>query len=265
MQAGLRGIITSPRQFLRDVTSLAPSPWFDPFHLFGAMSSDQTVNAICSAHKLPLLPPDIPGGVSGIVTGYHPDEDAKLDAYVRLMEHVSRRLGIARTRDGRMGLAGLTNARVIRAAMPHPIAIMEFEAGVVEHSIELLIEHGETELRAWLRQRYDLTTPEVQSVLAMCRRQARDSSGIDDYMDLLALDAMRLDRISQKQQANEDYRGAVQTIRDKARLVLQARTGAKSDDDEDFGSIVDAEVAREQKKKLPAPPSDGMLDDDISS
>jgi len=262
VQAALRGILTEPRQLLRDVTNNTPSPWFEPFHFYGAMGSDQMVNSICTEQQLPLLPPDIPAGHRGdAIQTYNPDDDRALDAYVRMTEHITRRLGIARTREGRNGLAGLTNPRLIRAAMPHPIAIMEFEAGLVERTLETLIELGESEARAELRQEYDLTAPEVQSVTAMCRRFARDASGIDDYMDLLAMDAMRLDRIAQKQQKQEDYRGAVQTIRDKARLVLQARQGTKTGDDDDFGSIVDAEVAREQKKLPRKPDLGGMLED----
>lgn len=266
VQAALRGVLAEPRQMLRDVTNNTPSPWFEPFHLYGAMGSDRTINTICTAQQLPLLPPDIPAGhrEGTAIQTYNPDDDRALDAYVRMIEHITRRLGIARTREGRNGLAGLTNPRVIRAAMPHPIAIMEFEAALVEKTVETLIEFGEsgpTGVRAELRREYDLTTPEVQSVLAMCRRYARDASGIDDYMDLLAMDAMRLDWISQKQQSQEDYRGAVQTIRDKARLVLQARQGSSTGEDDDFGSIVDAEVAREQKKIAPKPDPGGMLED----
>ena len=262
VQAALRGVLSHPRQFIGDGMAMA---WFEPFHFFGAVSGDVTVRHICQAHQLPLLPPDVPAAhVNGVVAkSYDPDQDEALCAYVRLIEHISRRLGIARTRDGRMGLAGLTNPRMIRAAMPLPSEIIDHERRIVNGALDKLLEENVAEMRSWLRLEHELTDVEIETLTPLVRRYARDRSGIDDHMDSLALDYLRMEKIHEKQVANEDFRGAVQTIRDKQRLILAAKAGVRDDGEEDFGDIVDAEIAREEKKKaLPAPESGGMIEDE---
>jgi hypothetical protein len=261
-QAALRGVLTHPRQFLGDAVR---NVWWQPFHLMGQLSADQTVNAICTGTQLPVLPPDVPAPyLNGTVKkDYDPDRDERLNAYIRLIEHVARRLGIARTRDGRMGLAGLTNPRMVRAAMPLPSEIVEFERHVVNGALDQLLAHGDHEMDAWLRQQHELTDVEIDSVRHMVRHYARDRSGVDDHMDVIALDTLRMDRIHAKQMEQEDFRGAVQTLRDKGRLLLAAKQGVKNTDEEDFGAIVEAEIAREKKKALPPPDPGGKLEEDL--
>lgn len=257
-----RGVVMKKSQTLEAATTVHPSPWIEPFHFYAREGTDQFVNAICKARMLPLLPPDIPAlHLNGRVdAGYDPEQDEPLFDFIRLAEHVATRvLFIPRTKEGVQGLAGLFDPRIARLAWPSPPEIMAYEHELVRKTYATLISTdsggGDQEAEAGLRAK-DFSQAEILQVLAMARAHALVATGLDDPETFFHFEVARLKELAQRQSRREDFRGAAQTIRDVLRLVANRDKG---DGDEDYDSIVEAEMVKDQKR-LPKPDEDGILD-----
>lgn len=254
--ANLRGLIAQDSDWLVDVTNVGNTPWTHPFHFFSSLSGDAVVDGICTERQLPLLPPDIPAtNRNGTVSPtYDPNQDEALRDYIRLLEHLAiRRLHLPREKSGRLGLAGLLDPDTARIAMPHPTDLMQFEEILVEKTYECVLEsdEGEQEARSWLRTEFGLRAHEIRQVLALVRTHARQVTGIDTPEDWLALQVAKIERLAQRLERREDYRGAVQARERMARLVFRDESKR---DEEDHGNIVQATVVdHEAKKRLPKP------------
>lgn len=254
-----RGVITAARTTLSEATRIHPSPWTDPFHFFARKSQDPIIDSICEERKLPLIPPDVlavhPDG--RVDEGYDVMKDESLADFIRLTEHVAtRRLFIPRTKEGRLGCAGLFDPRTARISWPTPQEIMHFEEILIERIFGQMVKVDETggdeEARSILRTKFDLHAHEIRQVLAMARAHALVATGMDDPETFFILEIARMKALAAKQSAREDYRGAAQTSRDMLRLI-QGRDGGNSTEDED--SIVEQEMSR-ARKKLPKPDED---------
>lgn len=252
----LRGLIISDRDRLVDVTSVGNTPWTHEFHFFGKLSGDHVVDLICSERKLPLMPPDVPGEKRNgrVDPSYDPTQDEALVDYVHLLEHLAvRRLYMPRERSGRLGLAGLLDPDTVRVAMPHQNDLMRWEEILVEGTYARIVTQsdGEAEAKAWLRTEFGLQSHEVRQVIAMARTFAREDTGIEDPKAWLAMQVAQMERLAQRMETREDFRGAVHARERMARLVF--RDDAKHGD-EDHGQIVQATVIEdESKKRLPKP------------
>ncbi len=260
--AATRGVLTERRQTLADATPLHPTPWEAPFHFGSRMSDDPVVNGICQERKLPLLPPDIPARhVNGQVdVGYDPTKDESLLDFIRMAEHVAtRRLFIPRSREGKLGLAGLFDPKLSRLAWPTPPEIMAHEARLVHHIYSIMVKVGDSggdnEAMAELRS-MDLLDHEVLQVLAMARAHAAVATGLDDPEAYFMMQIAKLDALADKQASREDYRGAAQTKRDSLRLIAGRAT---KDEAEDYDAIVEGEIGR-AKKRLPKPAEGDTLE-----
>lgn len=262
--AAARGVLTERRQTLAEVTKIYPTPWDEPFHFYSRMGEDPVVNGICQERMLPLLPPDIPAlHVNGRVDdGYDPSKDESLLDFIRVAEHVStRRLFIPRSREGKLGLAGLFDPDLARLAWPTPVEIMSHELNLVHHIYSIMIRvgdgGGDNEAMAELRAQ-DLLDHEILQVLAMARAHAAEATGLDDPESYFMMQIAKLDALADKQSSREDYRGAAQTKRDSLRLLAGR---ASKDEAEDYDAIVEGEIGR-AKKRLPKPSPDDTLGTD---
>lgn len=259
-----RGVVTKKNQTLVNATKVHPSPWISPFHFYAHSSPDPIVNAICKQRMLPLLPPDVPAvHLNGRVDeGYDPEKDDALLDFLKLAEHVSSRvLFIPRTREGRMGLAGLFDPKLARLAWPTAQEIMDYEQILVSRAFGTMVatgpSGGDHEAAAKLRAE-DFHEHEILQILAMARAHAAEATGLDDPETFFTMEIARMQALASKQAEREDYRGAAQTRRDALRLLT---TRDKGDGDEDYDQIVEAEVVR-AKKRLPKADEDGIVDAD---
>jgi len=265
--ARLRGVLTSARQTLADATNVHPTPWMTPFHFFSRMSDDPVINDVCQRFELPMLPPDIPAlHVNGHVDeSYDPSKDDQLAAFIKIAEHVaSRSLFIPRTREGKLGLAGLFDPHLARIAWPSHQDIMRYESILVCRVFTMMLDikagdaGGEAEAAAMMRSELDLSEHEIEQVFAMARASAARATGLNDPESFFHMEVAHMQGLARKQTAREDYRGAAQTRRDVLRLVQGRETGEA---DEDYDRIVEAEMSKE-KKRLRAPDDDDTLDTD---
>lgn len=258
--AYLYGWIETPGTLLEEATGFHPSPWSVATGPQGPLRDPILEAMLRDRGHVSLLPPDPP--TKALTEGgdtkpsYAPSKDQRLDLYVRVLKQVADgRLNVGRTREGRYGLAGLLDHDVVRAAMPGPREIIEFEALLVRETLQVLVQETFHEAENHLRERYDLHEHEVRQVMAMARRLARSRVDLDDLEGARAMCILRMEQALHQAKEAGDHRGRIAGIEKLAKLHGVFRDDG--DQDLDQMSAVIRDVSQDRRKTLKPGPDKG--------
>ena len=249
------GIIDRRRDTLRESCDVQPSPWTNRKMHFGSRTpkDGRIADLIKDAQGLCFLPPDIPESARGR-DDYKPSRDRKLVQWCALVNHIGNtRMALGTTKNGRYGLAGLTDPNIARLAMPIPAEIFALEELLVRQALRQMVETSNTTAMDFLRTKYDLFDHEIQQIIAMAQDSAMDYIS-DNPQSQRALLMLRCEKILNDCHERMDTRGSILVLREMAKL---ARLNSTSDEPDVEGMVQEAQLINSQRnpeKILPPPP-----------
>jgi len=204
--------------------------------------------------------------VASASVGLGPTEQT-IEEFGEVVLLLAARLGIRRTRDGRLGLGILLELLegLNLAEWPEPWKLVAIEDALVLHTFEVatcspsttsrdIEPASEVKAARMLREEFGLTEPEVASVLALAHRRALDAmpSGQDS---LRALQYHALEDLSRRAAAALDLRSEIAARRLLAQVSGVTRTEPEDLQSEFLGVVrkIAAFQDTQAVRSLPAP------------
>ena len=183
---------------------------------------------------MPILPPPVPWGFSESNPDHDPDYDPLKDRllvlYCRLIDNIATdlmiRVGTRIDREaGRMGMAGLTDPRLVRLAFPSRYEIINFENQLIRQTAARVIDHSQFEVLDWLGAQHGLNSDESQAMLKMARTVIRKTHEAD-IEDDRGLMIARLEDVARRAREAMDIRAEIAALKQMS-IVLRLGDGEK--------------------------------------
>lgn len=220
---------------------------------------------------LPLLPPPVPlkfhTNTGEITDLYSPENDPGLYLYVRAVDTIADYLGVyygseADPESGRRGMIGLANAKLTRLAFPTRMQLISWEYLLITETLKCMTNKGVAHAHKWLQHKYGFNHIEVNGVLRMAKRFARDLVNAERAEDR-AIMLLRCEEMMKRARGALDLKAEHNAMKQMSMILGLTRT----EEDEtlsDFVAVVkDAtkkRMATNAARKMAAPKDDKLFD-----
>lgn len=199
---------------------------------------------------LALLPPPVPwmwweqDRVSKrrkVIENYDPHEDLALVFYVKIVNQLAEELQIASGSfddpdQGKYGLKGLLEVETIRQMFPSRFQIVAYEELLIEETLNLMTQHGQTRARKYLRDRHGLSRREVEGLCKIAKAWIRKQLESDIEEDR-AFMVTRLEDFVRRARVSLDLRAELAGMK-QLTIVLGLARSEMGDAMSDFLNVV---------------------------
>lgn len=261
----------SEARTLRPV-NLEEDPWSDPYPFdpedvgfFQRLRSPKAIRGFVEANALPrnlwtrtrsgemqglgILPPDPPAAYitaeGEVPDSYRPEHDELLRCWLTVFDGIAHTLrfghGSPETPElGQYGCKILQNPRYVRTTFPSPQQIELYEHFIVNQALAILTAESSVSAYQILNAKWGLNKTEIDSVVRLARRAARDMADIT-LEDARAMLSIRLEDFAARSRTAGSLQGEIQAIKALAQVH-----GVTRDDQEGKGFDELVEVIKEK-------------------
>jgi len=199
---------------------------------------------------LALLPPPIPwqwweqdqiSKRRRVVENYDPHEDLTLVFYMKIVNQLAQELQIADGSfddpdQGRYGLKGLTDVETIRELFPSRFQIVAYEELLIEETLNLMTQYGQSRARRYLRSRHGFSRREVEGLCKIAKAWIRKQLESDIEEDR-AFMVTRLEDFVRRARVSLDLRAELAGMK-QLTIVLGLARSEMGDAMSDFLNVV---------------------------
>lgn len=199
---------------------------------------------------LALLPPPVPwiwweqDRVSKrrkVMENYDPHEDLALVFYVKIVNQFAEELQISSGSfddpdQGRYGLKGLLDVETIRQMFPSRFQIVAYEELLIEETLNLMTQYGQTRARRYLKSRHGFSRREVEGLCKIAKAWVRKQLESDIEEDRAFMVA-RLEDFVSRARISLDLRAELAGMK-QLTIVLGLARSEMGDAMSDFLNVV---------------------------
>jgi len=211
---------------------------------------------ILDGERLTLLPPPTPntafdkGVLRDDFNPQDPRQDPDLHRYIATLLTIVDYLGLIHgyiedPQQGSLGFKGMNDPELIRFIFPDIYSIFQYEAMLVEETLQLLLNSNPKKAMIVLGERYGLMRFEAQRLVAQARVRAAEDR-FSDMEEERAIQLLTIDNFIERAREALDPRVELRAIHLRSVISGVTKITPKTEDD-DWSTIAD-EVNAEPKK-----------------